>query len=109
MERYAGGGGEALGEAYTQVYDEQTGALIGVASRDLTPLHPAPGLWETDPEDIWRATSGAMRTPSVVGGENRFCCGTKGSDRNRSLPLLRVRKVTRCRHAISRGSKIQPA
>jgi xylulokinase len=39
----------------------EDGALIGVASRDLTPLHPAPGLWETDPEDIWRATSGAMQ------------------------------------------------
>jgi len=39
----------------------EEGALIGVASRDLTPLRAAPGQWETDPEDIWRATSGAMR------------------------------------------------
>ncbi|NLE45515.1 MAG: hypothetical protein GX620_12415 [Chloroflexi bacterium] len=37
------------------------GELIGVASWDLTPLHPAPGLWETDPEDIWHATTQAMR------------------------------------------------
>lgn len=39
----------------------EEGDLIGVASHDLTPLRPAPGLWETDPEDIWRATSTAMR------------------------------------------------
>lgn len=39
----------------------EEGELIGVASADLTPLHPAPGLWETDPEDIWRATCSAMR------------------------------------------------
>lgn len=39
----------------------EDGALIGVASHDLNPLHPAPGLWETDPEDIWHATGEAMR------------------------------------------------
>jgi len=39
----------------------EEGKLIGLASDDLTPLHPAPGLWETDPEDVWRATSSAMR------------------------------------------------
>jgi xylulokinase len=37
------------------------GELLAVASDDLTPLHPAPGQWETDPEDIWRATGEAMR------------------------------------------------
>lgn len=37
------------------------GELIASASHDLTPLHPAPGLWETDPEDIWQATSLGMR------------------------------------------------
>jgi sugar (pentulose or hexulose) kinase len=37
------------------------GELLGVAADDLTPLYPAPGQWETDPEDIWRATSVAMR------------------------------------------------
>jgi xylulokinase len=36
--------------------------LIAVAAHDLTPLHPAPGLWETDPEDIWHATGMAMRS-----------------------------------------------
>lgn len=39
----------------------EVGELIAAASHDLTPLHPAPGLWETDPEDIWRATSQGMR------------------------------------------------
>ncbi len=37
------------------------GKLIALASQDLTPLYPAPGMWETDPEDIWQATSAAMR------------------------------------------------
>jgi xylulokinase len=39
----------------------EDGQLIASASHDLTPLHPAPGLWETDPEDIWRATCQGMR------------------------------------------------
>jgi xylulokinase len=39
----------------------EDGQLIGSASHDLTPLHPSPGLWETDPEDIWRATCLSMR------------------------------------------------
>jgi len=39
----------------------EEGRLIAVASHDLTPLHPAPGLWETDPEDIWQATCKGMR------------------------------------------------
>jgi xylulokinase len=39
----------------------EDGELIGSASHDLTPLHPAPGLWETDPEDLWQATGQAMR------------------------------------------------
>jgi len=40
----------------------EDGKLIGVASADLTPLYPAPGLWETDPHDVWQATSRAMRS-----------------------------------------------
>lgn len=40
----------------------EDGKLLAVASADLTPLHPGPGLWETDPEDIWRATSRAMQS-----------------------------------------------
>jgi xylulokinase len=39
----------------------EAGQLIAVASHALTPIYPAPGMWETDPEDIWRATSGAMQ------------------------------------------------
>jgi len=41
-------------------YSEE-GKLIGVASAELTPIYPAPGLWETDPLDVWQATSNAMR------------------------------------------------
>lgn len=39
----------------------EEGVLIGTAGSNLTPLYPGPGLWETDPEDIWRATSAAMQ------------------------------------------------
>lgn len=35
--------------------------LLGVASHNLTPVYPAPGQWETSAEDIWQATSHAMR------------------------------------------------
>ncbi|MBI1878776.1 MAG: hypothetical protein HYR94_11255 [Chloroflexi bacterium] len=42
-------------------YSEE-GKLLAVASRDLTPLYPGPGLWETDPEDIWQATSKAVQS-----------------------------------------------
>ena len=41
------------------------GELIAVTSHDLTPLHPGPGLWETDPEDIWQATCQGMRCVSA--------------------------------------------
>ncbi len=37
------------------------GELIGVASHSLTPIYPAPGLWETDPEDVWESVSKGMR------------------------------------------------
>jgi xylulokinase len=39
----------------------EDGDLIASASHDLTPLHPAPGLWETGAEDVWQATSRAMK------------------------------------------------
>ncbi len=39
----------------------EDGRLIASASHPLTPIHPAPGLWETSPEDIWQATSRGMR------------------------------------------------
>lgn len=39
----------------------EDGHLVAVYSHELTPIYPAPGMWETDPEDIWRATSQAMR------------------------------------------------
>ena len=42
------------------VYTEE-GEQIAVASHDLTPIRPAAGTWETDPEDIWQATSKGMR------------------------------------------------
>jgi len=40
----------------------EDGKMIGVASNSLTPIHPSPGLWETDPEDVWQATSNSMRS-----------------------------------------------
>ncbi len=33
------------------------GQLLGVVSRSINPRHPQPGWWETDPEDVWRATA----------------------------------------------------
>jgi sugar (pentulose or hexulose) kinase len=37
------------------------GQLLAAASGAITPLYPAPGQWETDPLDAWRATSQAMQ------------------------------------------------
>ena len=37
-------------------YDEN-GRFLCLTKRDITPLHPAPGLWEQDPEQVWRAAS----------------------------------------------------
>jgi xylulokinase len=39
----------------------EDGVLLAEASHPLTPIYPAPGQWETDANDIWRATSAAMR------------------------------------------------
>lgn len=39
----------------------EDGELLAFASHELTPLHPEPGLWETDPEDVWQATSMGMQ------------------------------------------------
>jgi xylulokinase len=41
-------------------YSEE-GVFLGAASRPLTGLHPRPGLWEQDPEEVWQATSESMR------------------------------------------------
>ena len=41
-------------------YSEE-GIATATASQNLTPLYPKPGRWETDPEDVWRATSRSMR------------------------------------------------
>jgi xylulokinase len=49
----------------------EEGKLIAAASQDLTPLHPSPGLWETDPEDIWQATSNGMRSLMAQGAVRR--------------------------------------
>jgi xylulokinase len=38
------------------VYSEE-GKLIALTRHAISPLHPEPGLWETDPEDIWQAFS----------------------------------------------------
>jgi xylulokinase len=37
------------------------GQLLAAASGAITPIYPAPGQWETDPLDAWRATSQAMQ------------------------------------------------
>jgi xylulokinase len=42
-------------------YREDDGTLLGLAGGEITPLHPQPGWWEQDPEEIWAATSQGMR------------------------------------------------
>jgi xylulokinase len=39
---------------------QEDGLLIGMASQSINPRHPQPGWWETDPEDVWRATHQAL-------------------------------------------------
>jgi xylulokinase len=39
----------------------EDGAVIASSSHALSPIYPAPGQWETDPEDIWRAVDLGMR------------------------------------------------
>ena len=39
----------------------EDGKLLALASHDLTGLHAQPGLWEQDAEEVWQATSRAMR------------------------------------------------
>jgi sugar (pentulose or hexulose) kinase len=39
---------------------QEDGRLLGIASQSINPLHPRPGWWETDPEDVWRATVQAL-------------------------------------------------
>jgi len=41
-------------------YSEE-GNLLAVTGNDITPLHPEPGLWEQNPEEIWQATTRGMR------------------------------------------------
>ncbi len=41
-------------------YNED-GTLLAVVSNEVTPLHPRPGWWETDPRDVWRATAKGLR------------------------------------------------
>ncbi|MEZ4515966.1 MAG: FGGY family carbohydrate kinase [Chloroflexota bacterium] len=39
----------------------EEGSVIATSDHKLTPLYPKPGHWETDPEDIWHATTMAMQ------------------------------------------------
>src|SRR5262249_51451027 len=39
----------------------EAGQFLAMASSALTPVYPAPGQWETDPLDVWRATAQAMQ------------------------------------------------
>jgi xylulokinase len=41
-------------------YTEE-GNPLGIESEELSPLHPGPGMWETDPEDIWRTMTCAVQ------------------------------------------------
>ena len=41
-------------------YSEE-GRYMGGASCAISPIYPAPGQWETDPLEIWRATSETMQ------------------------------------------------
>lgn len=38
----------------------EDGHLLGVTNQSINPKHPQPGWWETDPEDVWRATVRAL-------------------------------------------------
>ena len=35
---------------------QEDGKLLTVANNEIEPLHPKPGWWETDPENVWQAT-----------------------------------------------------
>jgi len=39
----------------------EAGRYLAGANSALTPVYPGPGQWETDPLDVWRATSRAMK------------------------------------------------
>ncbi len=39
----------------------EDGRLLALVSRSISPRHPQPGWWETDPEDVWRATAEGLR------------------------------------------------
>jgi xylulokinase len=41
------------------VYQDD-GHLLAITSRSISPHHPQPGWWETDPEDVWRAATQAL-------------------------------------------------
>ena len=40
----------------------EDGELIATSSHNLSPIYPAPGLWETNPLDVWQAASNSMRS-----------------------------------------------
>lgn len=42
------------------------GTQLAVVSHELSPLHPQPGWWEQDPEDVWRATADGLRELAVL-------------------------------------------
>ena len=41
-------------------YDED-GQFLDTVSHQVTPLHPAPGLWEQDPREVWSSTMRGLR------------------------------------------------
>jgi len=39
----------------------EDGCLLAVTQHEITPLHPQPGWWEQDPEEVWGATAKCLR------------------------------------------------
>jgi len=38
----------------------EDGKLLGVVNNGISPLHPQPGWWETDPENVWQAVTRSL-------------------------------------------------
>jgi xylulokinase len=39
----------------------EDGNLLAVVNHTISPLHPHPGWWETDPRDVWQATTKGLQ------------------------------------------------
>jgi xylulokinase len=52
------------------VYRED-GELLAQVHNELTPLHPRPGWWEQDPEEVWQAAAHGLRAVIKMGPVRR--------------------------------------